>query len=60
MFSVQRSSDLKEVYATIEQELRSQYLLAYQPPTLAAGYHEVRVEVKRQGVEATTQRGYQR
>ena len=59
-FWVDRSGELRSVYASIERELRSQYLLAYQPSSTEPGYHEVAVEVRRSGVEATTQRGYQR
>lgn len=59
-FTVQRGGDLAGVYRSIERELRSQYLLAYQPRSAEPGYREVRVEVRRPGVVATTQRGYLR
>jgi Ca-activated chloride channel homolog len=59
-FWAPRGSSLDSVYATIERELRSQYLLAYQPRSPTEGYHEVKVEVRRPGARAITQRGYHR
>lgn len=53
------SAELAEVYRTIERDLRSRYLLAYQS-THPGGdaFRTVEVEVARRGVEARTLRGY--
>jgi VWFA-related protein len=53
-------STLPEVYAGILEELRSRYLLAYQPATEGARgeFREITVEVARPGVEVRARRGY--
>ena len=59
-FLISRASELERVYDSIEEELRSQYLLAYQSTYSGrdGGFREVEVEVKRPGVSANTIRGY--
>ncbi len=59
-FFIDQASDLKRVYAEIEGDLRTQYLLAYQSASEAAAdkYRTVEVRVKRPGLEARTLRGY--
>lgn len=57
-FFVSRNDDLGDVYRSIELELRSQYLLAYQSPATGEGFRRVEVEVERPGVTAATVRGY--
>jgi len=59
-FLISRASDLQRVYESIEEELRSQYLLAYQSTYGGRdrAFREVAVEVKRPGVSASTIRGY--
>ncbi|HEX4953397.1 MAG TPA: VWA domain-containing protein [Thermoanaerobaculia bacterium] len=59
-FFLASTEDLPATYAAIEQELRSQYLLAYQSKNLARtrGFRVVEVEVDRPGVEVKTLRGY--
>ena len=62
-FFIERVSQLDRVYADIEAELRSQYLLAYQsarrPSEADTGrFREVRVEMERPDLEATTIKGY--
>jgi VWFA-related protein len=57
-FFVSRNDDLSEVYRSIERELRSQYLLAYQSSATGEGFRRVEVEVDRPGVSAATVRGY--
>ncbi|MEM9290922.1 MAG: VWA domain-containing protein [Acidobacteriota bacterium] len=58
-FFIQEAAELQQVYDEIEEELRSQYLLAYtsnndlEPGT----YVEVEVKVDRRGVDARTVRG---
>ena len=52
-------SELERVYREIEEELRSQYLLAYQSPQdEPTRYRAVEVKVARPGQEAKTIRGY--
>jgi Ca-activated chloride channel family protein len=50
--------ELDRVYAAIESELRSKYLLVYQSTGSGSGYREVRVEVPGGGLEVKTLRGY--
>ena len=57
-FFVERSGGFDAVYRSIERELRSQYLLAYQSDGSGTGYRKVAVEVKRPGVSVTTVKGY--
>jgi len=59
-FFVQRASELARVYETIEGELRTQYLLAYQSTNAESddAFREVEVRVARPGAEAKTLRGY--
>ena len=49
--------ELDRVYAAIEAELRSKYLLVYQSTGSGSGYREVRVEVPG-GLEVKSLRGY--
>lgn len=59
-FRIRRANELASVYETIRQELRSQYLLAYQSSRLdgATAFREIRLEVGRPGVKARTLSGY--
>lgn len=59
LFTVNRTSELRGVYAAIEAEIRSQWLITYQSPRSSGGaFREVSVEVSRPGVVARTIRGY--
>jgi VWFA-related protein len=49
---------LEPVYRSIERELRSQYLLAYQSDGTGTGFRKVAVDVKRSGVSANAAKGY--
>jgi VWFA-related protein len=56
-----RSADeLAGIYAAIEEELRSQYLIAYQSTSTRAdtGFRTVDLKVNKPGLEAKTMRGY--
>lgn len=57
-FLIRNATELEGVYQEIEDELRSQYLVAY-PSTTAASdtYRPVEVKVKRRGLDARTARG---
>ena len=59
-FFVKEDSELAGVYDTIERELRSRYLIAYQSNSTREdeGFRAVELEVDRSGLEAKTLRGY--
>ncbi|MEM8964599.1 MAG: VWA domain-containing protein, partial [Acidobacteriota bacterium] len=65
-FFIDEPSELRGVYAQIEEELRSQYLLAYSPGTPISAsdeelvFHEIEVEVEGSSLKARTIRGYYR
>ena len=60
-FYVQKAAELKPIYAAIEKELRSQYLIAYQSTNAATDTNFRTVDLKivgQNGLEAKTMRGY--
>jgi Ca-activated chloride channel family protein len=60
-YFIDRVAQLTKVYESIQQELRSQYLIAYQssrPARAGDDFRRVEVVVDRKGVEAKTLRGY--
>ena len=59
-FFIEQAGDLKRVYAEVEADLRTQYLLTYQSASEGKGkkYRTVEVEVKRPGLKAKTLKGY--
>ena len=58
-FFIDDLSELRSVYSTIETELRSQYLIAYQSSAASGSdFRRVKVEVDRAGVTAKTIPGY--
>jgi Ca-activated chloride channel family protein len=60
-FFVGVASELGKVFETVEKELRSQYLLAYQSPQQAKSggkFRSVEVKMSKPGLEAKTIRGY--
>ena len=62
VFHVDKAAQLGEAYAKIDEELRTQYRIAFAPPGKANGrWHRVKVEVPgRPGVEARAASGYYR
>jgi hypothetical protein len=51
--------EIDRVYAEIETDLRSQYLVAYQSSSTSSdGFRSVEVQVLRTGLKATTVPGY--
>ncbi|HEV7505880.1 MAG TPA: VWA domain-containing protein [Thermoanaerobaculia bacterium] len=54
------AGELPAIYSAIEEELRSQYLIAYQSATLRKdpGFRTVDLKVVKPGLEAKTMRGY--
>jgi Ca-activated chloride channel family protein len=60
-FYVERASNLDTVYKAVEEDLRSQYLIAYESTQSGKDrekFRTVEVEVARPGLEAKTLRGY--
>ncbi len=58
-FFLKSAAELDGIYATIQRELRSQYLVAYQSTnTSGEGFRTVEVKLARGGLEAKTMRGY--
>jgi VWFA-related protein len=59
-FQVGNASQLSGIYSTIEKELRSQYLIAYQSTNTsgATDFRTVELKVGKSGLEAKTMRGY--
>jgi Ca-activated chloride channel family protein len=59
-FFVKDADGLEGIYATIEKELRSQYLIAYQSgnTTGSNDFRTVELKVSQPGMEAKTMRGY--
>ncbi|MGH9380061.1 MAG: VWA domain-containing protein [Thermoanaerobaculia bacterium] len=58
-FEIDRAAGLDKIYAMIEEELHSQYLLAYQSTqTEGTEFREVEIEVQRPGLKVRTAPGY--
>ena len=58
-YFIDRASQLGEVYDSIQEELRSQYLIAYQSSKADGDeFREVEIKIERKGLEAKTIRGY--
>jgi VWFA-related protein len=60
VFYVNKAAELAGVYAEIERELRSRYLLAFQSGVQAGagGYRQIEVKMRKPGLKARTARGY--
>lgn len=59
-FEAGGTAQLAGIYATIEKELRSKYLIAYQSTNTSGGadFRTVELKVGKSGLEAKTMRGY--
>jgi VWFA-related protein len=59
-FFLKSAEELPGIYAIIERELRSQYLIAYQSSNISGGtdFRTVELKVGRPGLEVKTIRGY--
>jgi VWFA-related protein len=60
-FFLKNVEELPGIYATVEEELRSQYLIAYQSSNTTSGgntFRSVDLKVNKPGMEAKTIRGY--
>jgi Ca-activated chloride channel family protein len=59
-FFIQNAAELDAIYAAVEKELRSQYLIAYQSGNTSGAneFRTVDLKVSQPGAEAKTMRGY--
>jgi VWFA-related protein len=58
-FEVGKKQTLDEIYARIEEELRSQYSLGYTPDAGAvSGYRTIKIAVSRKGLTVRGRDGY--
>ena len=59
-FFIKSAAELSAIYATIQQDLRSQYLVAYQSTNTSpeSNFRTVEVKVAQPGLEAKTLHGY--
>ena len=57
-FFIDHASELDRVYAQVQSELRSQYLIAYQSTGQGDKFRSVEVQATRPGIEIKTIRGY--
>ncbi|MEM9293497.1 MAG: VWA domain-containing protein [Acidobacteriota bacterium] len=57
-FFIDDARDLDRVYDSIQEELRSQYLVAYQSNNEGDGYRQVEIEVEGSGLSVNAQSGY--
>jgi VWFA-related protein len=59
-FQVSSANQLAGIYSSIEKELRSKYLIAYQSTNTSGGtdFRAVELKVGKPGLEAKTMRGY--
>lgn len=58
IFFIDHVRGLERVYDTIQEELRSQYLVAYQSTSQEEGFRELEIRTRTKGLEAKTIRGY--
>jgi VWFA-related protein len=58
LFEVSKKETLEKIYASIQEELRNQYSLAYTPQTSGMGYHKIRVTTRQKDLKIQTRDGY--
>jgi VWFA-related protein len=59
MFQVSKKLPMDAIYAQIEEQLRSQYSLAYTPePDPTPGYHKIELTTKKKGLIVQARQGY--
>jgi Ca-activated chloride channel family protein len=60
MFDLTSKMPLKEIFATIEDELRHQYSLGFVPSDASASgaFHKLQVRVRRDGMHVLARKGY--
>jgi len=58
-FEVKKKDSVDDVYASIAEELRTQYMLGYTPPKdESSGYHSIHLTTKNKDQEVQTRAGY--
>ncbi len=57
-FEVSKKMPLDKIYDQIEEELRNQYNLGYNPDQSSGGYHKISVSVKRKNMIVRARDGY--
>ncbi|MEM1249401.1 MAG: VWA domain-containing protein, partial [Acidobacteriota bacterium] len=58
-FPIAEPNELTDVFAAIETELRSQYLLTYEPtPSASDGFRRIRIDVDQRGARVQARPGY--
>jgi VWFA-related protein len=57
-FEVSNKTPLQQIYARIEDELRSQYNLGYSPASGKPGYRKIKVTLLQKGLTAQAREGY--
>ena len=60
MFAVHDPAELKEAVASVDRELRHQYVIGYypEPGRFDGGFHEIRLETKKRSRVVRTRSGY--
>lgn len=59
-FEVTKKDAVDQIYASIAEELRTQYSLGYSPDKdgLSGGYHHLTLQVKRKDMAVQTREGF--
>ena len=57
-FEVSKKMTLDKIYDQIEEELRSQYSLGYNPDKSGSGYHKISISVRRKNTTVRARDGY--
>ena len=59
-FEVSKKETLDKIYADLDEELRSQYVLGYSPdkPDATVGYHKLHLAVKQKDAQVQTREGF--
>jgi len=57
-FEVSKKMTLDKIYDQIQEELRSQYSIGYNPDQSSGGYHKISVSVKRKNLTVRARDGY--
>ena len=60
MFEVSRKHPLRDVFAQIQEEMRSQYLISYAPSEDSSGdaYHKIEIKTKPEKLKVQARKGY--
>lgn len=58
VFSASSADDLGRLFTSALDEMRARYLITFAPRAPAPGWHELKVSVRRRGIDARTRAGY--